>query len=309
MGARELATALFLLFLGLGVFPAAAQPFAVPFELKPGTSLHFTIEHGHRDSLSGKALAEEIVRCNLRVSVDTASKAGIVVLIHHESTDLTVDGERGVPPLDLANLMLLAVDTLVARVEMTAGGVPVRVTNWDMLRDTIAARAHAEAGGNATLIRLADEYLAGLDAEKAVPLLAEPLALAAAGRSTTFDLPDETLIVRGGLSLPSFLPALWSSWAFTLADDPPSPDLVTVAWEGVAGRETMAPMLPGLAAEIGMLAPATSPNLADQAASVRQLFRADFARGDGKLVALHGTMTLTAGPLIREESIDLKAVP
>jgi len=293
----------------LAALPASADDYVLPFRLQPGTFLHFSVEHHHRDMLAGKPLAEVVTRCSVRVSVDAADKNGAVVLIHAENTDQLIDGERGVAPGDRRDLLLLAIATVVARVDLTADGAPLRVTNWADLRDGIAERARMRAGSNAALAALAGDYVAGLDESSATALLAEPLALAAAGRSATFDPPAETLLLRGGMRLPSFLPSLWADWAFTLADDPPSPDVVTVAWEGVAGRPALAPFLPMLAAEIGA-SPAGSPvDLADQAATARQLFRADYSRADGHLVALTGTMTLSAGPLVRTETIDIRAVP
>lgn len=293
----------------LAVAPALAADYVLPFTLRPGTFLHFAVEHHHRDMLAGRPLPEVVTRCSIRVSVDSADKNGSVVLIHVENTDQTIDGERGPPPADRRSLLLLSIATVVARVNLSVDGVPLRVTNWADLRDGIAERARMRAGGNAGLAALAGDYIAGLDENTAVALLAEPLALAAAGRSATFDPPDETLLIRGGMRLPSFLPSLWADWAFTLADDAPSPDVVTVAWEGVAGRPTLAPFLPMLATEIGGSAAGAPVDLSDQAATARQVFRADYSRSDGTLVALTGTMTLTAGPLVRTETIEIKAVP
>lgn len=303
---RNICIAILLLALGAGA--ALAQPFAVPFSLDVGKFVHLDITYDHRDILAGTALPEVVARCSLRMSVDRADKGGAVVLVHHEKTDLTVGDERGPAPADLRSLMLLAIATQVARVELDVSGAPLRVTNWGLLRDAIATRARELAGGNAALAGLAADYLAGLDDHSAVMLLAEPLALAAAGRSVTFDLPDETLVVRGSLALPSFLPATWSEWAFQFAGDPPSPDVVTIAWEGVASRAALDPLLPAIAEGIGALGTSPAPDLAEQAASARQLFRADYARDDGRLIALTGTLTLTAGPLVRTESVEIKVM-
>lgn len=288
---------------------AHGAPVSVPFVLAPADFMQMRVEESHQDALFGRPLPEVLTRYAVRVTVEAVEPGRTIVLILNEGVDQTVDGVRGPAPGDLDSILLLAMGRLMARVELTPAGLPVRVTNWALLKDTVIERARARAAGNAGLAKAVTAYLTGLDATGAVYLFARPLAFSAAPRAIPFDPPGTTIVTREKAALPSFLPFAPSAWAFTLDDDPPSPDTVAVAWEGAPQRAALTAILTPIAEELRGLAPEADVDVGAlvETCTVRQDFHAGYARASGRLIDLTGKLTITAGPFSRQVSMTVKA--